>query len=395
MHMPDGESVTKADPYKLFELLNELPVAVFMLDSAARITFVSDEYTALTGLPAPSLGQVEFFELLAEADRPLARDAFAEALISHQQLLQIRVRLESVDESYIWSDLDLSLRLRSPLHGASCIGMFRDARRYVEIEEKLAQTQHEIATANRELERLLDYSQDTLTEAGAAFRSQLQSTEVTTPYYALSIVNRPSYFLGGDVFFYHESTNGNLLVGLADAVGHGPAAALRGVAVKATALSYLRIDEDPQRLLLRLNENASDYLEPGAYFTLVLAEIDFSKRRVRIFNCGGPPLLFYSKQLLTQHANNPPIGLYPATSFTSHVLSYQPISYLVMFSDGWLEPQGADGRIAQVPAAKTLAKFAHGAPISDEGLKQAVLAVVKDAHFVDDLSAVQITLKQR
>jgi serine phosphatase RsbU (regulator of sigma subunit) len=387
--------VTNTDPHQLCELLNELPDAVFMLDSAARIIYISDGYTALTGLAKPGAGLIEFFELLVEADRLVARDAFTEALITQQPQLQIRVRLLAINESYIWAELNLALRLRSPLHGASSIGVFSDASSQVELAEKLAQTQREIVTANHELERLLDYSQDTLTEASTAFHRQLQSTELSTPYYALNIVNRPSYYLGGDIFFYRESTHGNLLVGLADAVGHGPAAALRGVAVKATALSYLHVDEDPQRLLLRLNEHAGDYLEPGAYFTLVLAEIDFSKRRARVFNCGGPPALHYSQQLLTLHANNPPIGLYPATSFTYHQLSYQPVAHLFMLSDGWLEPQGMDGRIAQIPVAKAFARFARGERISEEGLKQAVLAMVQDAHFVDDLSAVQITLKQR
>ena len=387
--------MTNSNPHQLCELLNELPDAVFLLDSAARIIYISDGYTTLTGLEAPGAGLVEFFELIAEEDRLAARDAFSEALIAQQQQLQIRVRLLAVNQSYIWSELNLALRLRSPLHGASCIGVFRDASSHVELAERLAQTQREIVTANHELERLLDYSQDTLTEASTAFQKQLQSTELSTPYYALNIVNRPSYYLGGDIFFYRESSHGNLLVGLADAVGHGPAAALRGIAVKATALSCLRVDEDPQHLLLRLNDQASDYLEPGAYFTLVLVEVDFSKRRIHVFNCGGPPVLHYSQQLLTLHANNPPIGLYPATSFTYHQLSYQPVAQLFMLSDGWLEPQGVDGRIAQVPVAKTFAKFARGEQISEEGLKQAVYAVMQDAHFVDDLSAVQLTLKQR
>lgn len=384
-----------SDPHNVYELLNDLPGASFLLDSASRITYISDGYSALTGLPAPRLGQVEFFDLVIEEDRPQARDAFTEALCSQQTHLQIQVRLHAANASYIWAELDLILRLRYKVQGASCLGVIRDARRQVELAEKLVQTQREIVTANHELEKLLDYSQDTLSEASAAFHSQLQSTALNTPYYALNIVNRPSYFLGGDVFFYRESAHGNLLIGLADAVGHGPAAALRGVAVKATALSLLHVDEDPQHLLLRLNEQAGDYLERGAYFTLILVEVDFSKRRVSVFNCGGPPALFFSRQLITLYANNPPIGLYPATGFTCHQLSYQPLAHMIMLSDGWLEPQSADGRIAQIPAARTFAKFARGERISELALKQAVLEVIADAHFVDDLSGVQITLKQR
>ncbi len=390
-----GGSLPNYDQQILAEVLDELPDAVFCLDSIGRVIYMSRAFSTLTGLAPEQTHGVEIFDLLADEDKKAARDAFTDALLTQNPRLRLRVRLRGQQETVVWTDIELMLKLSVPVLGASSIGLFRDAQSRVQLELKLAQKQRQVLAMNRELEHLLSQSQDTLIEAGEAFRSQLQAMHYDTPYYSLRIVSRPSYFLGGDVFFYRESRHGNLLVALADAVGHGPAAALRGVAVKATALSCLRISDDPADVLRRMNEQASDYLEEGAYFTLLVIEIDFARRQARIFNCGAPPVLLHDRQVVSLSANNPPLGLYDNIRFQSHTVAYHPVTNILLLSDGWLEPQDAQGNINPISPVSAFARFVTGAPVDNDALAAAVTQLVPGARFVDDLSAVQLTLKQR
>lgn len=381
--------------HSLSQVLDELPDAVFCLDSIGRVIHMSATYRALTGLDPEQTRGVEVFDLLVEDDKNAARDAFTDALISSNKHLMLRARLLAAHGAVVWTDLELVLKLNVPVLGASIIGLFRDAETRVHLELKLAQKQRQILAMNRELEELLSQSQDTLTEAGEAFRGQLQARQYDSPYYSLRIVSRPSYFLGGDVFFYRETQQGNLLVALADAVGHGPAAALRGVAIKATALSCLHATDDPADLLKRLNDQSADYLEEGAYFTLLLIEVNFSLRQIKVFNCGAPPALIYDRQVIALSANNPPLGLYDKLNFQSHTVAYRPISHVLLLSDGWLEPQDAAGNISPLSPVTAFAKFVTGAEVEEDALAAAVADLLPGSRFVDDLSAIQLTIKLR
>src|ERR1700730_16031051 len=124
----------------------------------------------------------------------------------------------------------------------------------------------------------------------------------------------PARGVGGDYYNYFPIDEHTTQLIIADVAGKGVPAALL---MSATAAA-MRLEANRDRSMLqqveRLNTEIGSVSDPERYVTLLVAEIDTDKRRIRYVNCGhNSALLFQAKTrtLKRLESSCPPIGLNP------------------------------------------------------------------------------------
>jgi serine phosphatase RsbU (regulator of sigma subunit) len=156
----------------------------------------------------------------------------------------------------------------------------------------------------------------------------------------------PARGVGGDYYDYFPLDAHTTQVIIADVSGKGVPAALL---MSATAAA-LRLEANSDRNMLqqveRLNTEIGAVSDPEQYVTLLVAEIDTTKRIIHYVNCGhNPALLFRAKTgtLTRLNSSCPPIGL---SSEEICELSSEDLmagDVLVFYTDGVTEAENRLG----------------------------------------------------
>lgn len=152
---------------------------------------------------------------------------------------------------------------------------------------------------------------------------------------------------GGDYFDYLVMPDGNLGLVVADASGHGIAAALMITAMSATLRAFSSMTSDPGEVLRRVAQTLGPNMHEGHFVTAVLGCIDPARRTLTYASAGHPSVLVIDsdgKVRVNLASLDLPIGLDPDQCFQSS--SPTPLNsgdILVLMSDGILEAMRADG----------------------------------------------------
>lgn len=145
----------------------------------------------------------------------------------------------------------------------------------------------------------------------------------------------------GDVFICETSPNGNRFVILADATGHGLAAAISILPLVATIRAMIRKGLSLAHIVHEANKKLHVELPDDKFVTLIGVEINFHHQNLQLFNGGMPDVLAI--------LSNKTIERYPSTSMALGILDPEdfdpaiktldtgPIKNLFFFSDGLIE----------------------------------------------------------
>lgn len=158
----------------------------------------------------------------------------------------------------------------------------------------------------------------------------------------------PAATFSGDIVAAMRSPKGFLYAILADATGHGLAAAITVVPVLTTFYSMAQRDLSVSVMLVELNRILLTTLPTGRFVAAVLLCIDEKNHCVEIWNGGMPALLILSKDgslLQTISSSQLPLGV---ASLDTDMVSPTRIrvaegNQFVMYSDGLIEAPGPDG----------------------------------------------------
>jgi phosphoserine phosphatase RsbU/P len=200
-----------------------------------------------------------------------------------------------------------------------------------EAYEQLAETQREMAA---ELARAASYVQSLLP-------APLASGPVTVAWKFV-----PSAHLAGDMFGYHWLDPEHLAIYLLDVSGHGVGSALLAVSAAnvITAATTGANPREPAAVVTRLNDMFQMDRQDGKYFTIWYGVYNPTTRALAYCNAGHPPALLYSDGALHQlEADAPAVGMMPDMPFESRTASVAPGARLLVFSDGIMEIEAADG----------------------------------------------------
>jgi serine phosphatase RsbU (regulator of sigma subunit) len=156
----------------------------------------------------------------------------------------------------------------------------------------------------------------------------------------------PARGVAGDYYDYFPIDAHTTQIIIADVAGKGIPAALL---MSATAAA-MRLEASQSRNMLeqveRLNTGIHSVSDSDRFVTLLVAEIDSQKRRLRYVNCGhNPALLFRAKTGALSRLNSscPPIGLSPEELCELASEELMAGDLLVLYTDGVTEAENGLG----------------------------------------------------
>jgi serine phosphatase RsbU (regulator of sigma subunit) len=183
-----------------------------------------------------------------------------------------------------------------------------------------------------------------------------------TEKYEIYGYNQSSALVGGDYFDYFCQRQGSIQCVVADACGHGMAAAL----IMSTFRGLLHVEVgsgDPHGICTRLNRQVYSGGEILQYLTAVLFEYEEASGTFHYFNAGHfDPLIVRPDGSSAQlPGGGPPLGMFRDSTYQRSSDRVAPGDLLVLFTDGLVElrnPQdeffGLEGIRRAVVRSRTL-----------------------------------------
>jgi serine phosphatase RsbU (regulator of sigma subunit) len=200
----------------------------------------------------------------------------------------------------------------------------------------------------------------------------------------------PARGAAGDYYDYFPLDAHTTQVIVADVAGKGIPAALL---MSATAAA-LRLEANHDRSMLqqveRLNTGILSVSEADRFVTLLVAEIDAQKQKLRYINCGhNPALLFRPKTgtLSLMNSSCPPIGLSPDEMCELTSEDLMPGDVLVFYTDGVTEAENPLGE--EFGMERLSATVRRGSSLSAEDLMLTIYNATAEFcadNFNDDVT---------
>ena len=171
---------------------------------------------------------------------------------------------------------------------------------------------------------------------------------------------RPAQYVSGDIYDVIRLDDDHLGLFLADAVGHGVAAALmtmviaRSLITKVAEGSLWRILE-PREVLGQLNEQMLGFkVQSSRFATAVYAVVDCRTRRMAIAVAGHPPpfLLHADGRSDALEASGGLLGVFDDEVYDQVEVQLKPGDRLLLYTDGFEQAFPSDGERRRLPTSR-------------------------------------------
>lgn len=150
----------------------------------------------------------------------------------------------------------------------------------------------------------------------------------------------PCLHIGGDYYDVFEMPNQHLGIFIADASGHGSAAALLVSIVKALMTTIGRDIASPSYVIQLINKTLADLTPDDAFVTLFYGVINTATGRMLYSLAGHPPPIIYNRHSGEQaslETNGSLVGVFDFDKFTDSEYYFKAGDRLVAYTDGIIE----------------------------------------------------------
>jgi CheY-like chemotaxis protein len=209
--------------------------------------------------------------------------------------------------------------------------------------------------------------------------------------------NIPAETFSGDLLCAARAPGDILNVLLADATGHGLAAALSAMPLTQTFYSMTAKGFPVSSIAEELNRKLKAILPPERFVAATLASIDVRNQTVEVWNGGNPDALFLNSQgevSMRWASRHPPLGILPDPLFsgmTETVVFHEP-GDLVLSSDGLTEAENAAGKWLGIEGVIELLSQAQGSNNRFNHLLQGVDTYLQGQPGRDDVSCLMVSV---
>jgi len=214
--------------------------------------------------------------------------------------------------------------------------------------------------------------------------------------------NLPAETFSGDLLCAARAPGDVLNVMLADAAGHGLAAALSAMPLTQAFYSMTAKGFPLASIVEELNRKLKAILPADRFVAATLASIDVRNRTVEIWNGGNPDAFFLSTHgeiVMRWPSRHPPLGILPDKLFSgvSETVVFQEPGDLVLSSDGLTEAENAAGTWLGIDGVINLLACAEDTETRFKCLLQGVDTHLQGKPARDDVSCfiVSVPIERR
>jgi serine phosphatase RsbU (regulator of sigma subunit)/anti-sigma regulatory factor (Ser/Thr protein kinase) len=194
----------------------------------------------------------------------------------------------------------------------------------------------------------------------------------------------------GDFYDFVSMPNGAQAVVLGDVCGVGPVAANDAAMTRYTLRSFAGDENDPGRLMARLNDHLGNHLAIERFVRLVVGLLDPERAELEYTNAGHvPPVIYRAKTgrvewLLESSAV---LGVEPGTTYVSARTKLEPGDMVVFYTDGVTEASRRGRPFGQGKFSDLVAEYGVGTPGElVQAIRRAVEAWTGGGELRDDLA---------
>ena len=203
--------------------------------------------------------------------------------------------------------------------------------------ERLRSTAQQLAIARDALDK-------ETRAVGDLQREMLPQEPPSVPGYVWETAYITSTRAGGDYYDFLTAPDGRVGIVVADASGHGAAAAVLVAMLRVLVHSEQVVPGAPEKLLARVNGQLTGAMAPGRFVTACVAWLDPSTGRIVYSLAGHPPPWIvrggaHRAERLAA-VGGPPLGLFGDAHFERGEALLWPGDTLVFHTDGLTEAMG-------------------------------------------------------
>jgi sigma-B regulation protein RsbU (phosphoserine phosphatase) len=184
-------------------------------------------------------------------------------------------------------------------------------RARIETQLRLRSMREQLLKQNEELEAWRGNLEQDLDAAQRTQRSLIPARPPALPGWEIAGFYRPVIQVGGDIYGWLRMRDGRMLFWIADATGHGAAAALLTTLAKLLFHHANAENETPAEIMRAVDRDFRSILGARSFMTAMCVALDPQSGAGSIVGAGHPPLLVarHDGQTESIASTSPPLGL--------------------------------------------------------------------------------------
>ena len=206
----------------------------------------------------------------------------------------------------------------------------------IDTQLRLQSLRQQLQQQNGELEAWRTNLERDLAAARLTQQSLIPQRPPTLPDWEVSAVYRPVIQVGGDIYGWLRMKDGRVLFWIADATGHGAAAALLTTLAKLLFQHGSVEHPQPSEIMEAVNNDFRSIFGARSFMTAMCVALDPASGRASVVGAGHPPLVVTrgagEAELILSSA--PPLGLLERSEFSATTVTLTPGDGFLLYTDG-------------------------------------------------------------
>jgi len=265
-------------------------------------------------------------------------------------------------------------------------------RARIETQLRLHSLRAQLQRQNQELEAWRRNLERDLAAARLTQQALIPQKAPTLAGWEIAACYRPLIEVGGDIYGWLPIKHDRWLFWIADATGHGAAAALMTTLAKLLFHHGHTEHERPAAIMEAVNNDLRGIFGGRSFMSAMCVALDPKSGQASVVGAGHPPLLItrFGRGTETIAASAPPLGLVEHSNFTETTLELNPGDAFTLYTDG-LFGAAKNGRQPSTPTqlAGMINPFATSAPALLELMLKAAARDVAQPR-PDDVAALVV-----
>ncbi|MGB8341684.1 MAG: fused response regulator/phosphatase [Chthoniobacterales bacterium] len=259
----------------------------------------------------------------------------------------------------------------------------------IETQLRLQSLRRQLQQQNDELEAWRKNLEGDLAAARLTQQSLIPQKPPQLLGWEVATVYRPVIQVGGDIYGWFKMTDRRTLFWIADATGHGAAAALLTTLAKLLFHHGSAEHAAPTEIMEAVNNDFRSIFAGRSFMTAMCAALDAESGRLSVVGAGHPPLIVLRHGAAAESVRSiaPPLGLLEGSVFKETTIDLQPGDGFFLYTDGLYVPSG---KSAERWTPGHLQSLLGGADGNAEELLERILKRIAPGNgqpLADDLAA--------
>jgi serine phosphatase RsbU (regulator of sigma subunit) len=266
-------------------------------------------------------------------------------------------------------------------------------RARIDTQLRLRSLRRQLQRQNEELEAWRRNLEQDLAAARLTQQSLIPQKPPKLENWDIAACFRPVIEVGGDIYGWLRMKDDRMLFWIADATGHGAAAALLTTLTKLLFHHGTAEHHSPAAIMQAVNNDFRSIFGSRSFMTAMCVALDLETSEATVAGAGHPPLLVTRRNGKPEliPSSSPPLGLIELPEFVETTVRLDRGDAFILYTDGLFG--GADANRSRLNP-QSLAEIVDSRASTAEGVLRSVLNRILPAdgrtRLPDDLAAVAV-----